>query len=174
MHLSAYPDSHPLSLAGTVGYIPPEAMRRVRGARVTSAVHKKKDVYSFAVLMCYTLSGTDPFAGVSDAQIIAMILLDRKRPSIPCHVDADPEHPVFKQMIQRLWHDNPLERDGFVAIVDQLREHVADPNLKRTVEPASTSRQFLRTLPPLLAGAQNRCVCRFGGLCLSCLCNSCQ
>ena len=124
-----------LSLTGTVGYIPPETMRRARGARVTSAVHKKWDVYSFAVLMCYTLSGTYPFADMSGAQIMAMILLERKRPSIPCHVDADPEHPVFKQMIQRLWQDNPLERDGFVAIVDQLRKHVADPNLKHTVDP---------------------------------------
>ena len=157
-----------------MGYIPPEAMRCASGVEVTSAVHKKWDVYSFAVLMCYTLSGTDPFAGMSDAHIMGMILFDRKSPSIPCHVDADPEHPVFKQMIQRLWHHNPLERDGFAAIVDQLRKHVADPNLKRTVEQVSTSRQFLRTLPPLLAGAQNRCACRVGSLCLSCLCNSYQ
>ena len=140
------------SLTGTMGYIPPEAMRRASGVEVTSAVHKKWDVYSFAVLMCYTLSGTPPFAGMSDAQIMMMVAVDRGRPPIPPHVDADPEHPVFKQMIERLWDTDPLQRDGFPTIVEQLNQHVSDPNLKRTVEQTSTSRQFLRTLPPLLAG----------------------
>ena len=136
-----------------MGYIPPEAMRRDSGVKVASAVHKKWDVYSFGVLMCYTLSGKHPFAGLSDAQIMVMVLLDGNRPSIPSHVDEDPEHPVYKQMIQQLWHPVPLERGDFVSIVDQLCKHVVDPNLKRAVEQASSSRQFLRTLPPLLAGA---------------------
>ena len=157
MHAFAYPDCmHPLCSTGTIGYVPPEAMRRRSGVEVTSAVHKKWDVYSFAVLMCYTLSGKDPFAGMSDTQIMVMILLDGKRPSIPDNVDEDPGHPVFKQMIQRLWHTDPSARGDFVTIVDQLLEHVADPNLKRTVEQVLTSRQFLQTLPSLLAGAQNR------------------
>ena len=92
---STYP-----SRAGTMGYIPPEAMRRTSGVEVSGDVSKKWDVYSFAVLMCYTLSGTPPFAGMPDAQIMMMVAFVRKRPSIPAHVDADPEHPVFKQMIQ--------------------------------------------------------------------------
>ena len=140
---------------GTMGYISPEAMHRSSGVKVTSVLHKKRDVYSFGVLMCYALSGKNPFAGMSDAQIISMILLDRNRPSIPSHVDEDPEHPVLKQMIQQLWHHDPHKRGDFVATVNQLRKHVADPNLKRAVEQASTSRKFLRTLPPLLAGVQN-------------------
>ena len=148
------------SFAGTMGYIPPEAMSHASGEKITSEVLKKWDVYSFAVLMCYTLSGKHPFAGMSDAQIMVMVLLDGKRPRIPDHVDVNPEHPVFKQMIQRLWQPDPLKRDEFSAIVDQLREHVADPNLKHTVQQVSTSRQFLRTLQPLLAGAKNGCVCR--------------
>ena len=143
------------SFVGTMGYIPPEAMHRSSGVEVTSVLHKTWDVYSFAVLMCYTLSGKDPFAGMSNAQIMSMVLLDRNRPSIPSHVDEDPEHPVLNQMIQQLWHHDPHERGDFVAIVDQLRKHVADPNLKRAVEQTSTARKFLRTLPPLLAGVQN-------------------
>ena len=138
-----------------MGYVPPEALHRSSGVEVTSVLHKKWDVYSFGVLMCCTLSGKDPFAGMSHAQIMSMILLDRNRPSIPSHVDEDPEHPVLKQMIQQLWHHDPHKRGDFVAIVDQLRKHVADPNLKRAVEQASISRKFLRTLPPLLAGVQN-------------------
>ena len=135
-----------------MGYIPPEAMRRASGVKVASAVYKKWDVYSFAVLMCYTLSGVNPFAHMSDAQIMAMILIYNKRPVIPSDVDQDPARPVFKRMIQWLWHSDPLKRDGFPAIVQQLNKHVTDPNLKRTVEQTSTSMQFLRTLPPLLAG----------------------
>ena len=176
VHSFAHPSSQP-SFApslGTMGYIPPEAMRRASCVEVSSVVYKKWDVYSFAVLMCYTLSGVNPFAHMSDAQITVMIVCDRKRPSIPSHVDADPDHPVFKRMIQRLWHSDPLKRDGFPAIVQQLNKHVTDPNLKRTVEQTSTSRQFLRTLPPLLAGAQNRRVCFGLALCLRWLRDSYQ
>ena len=149
-------------LVGTMGYIPPEAMRRSRGVKVASDVYKKWDVYSFAVLMCYTLSGTSPFTGLSDPEIIVMVLLDRKRPRIPPHVDIDPQNPVFKEMIQRLWREDPLERDGFPAIVEQLHKLVTEPNLKRTVELAaerSTSRKFVRTLPTLLAGKECICTC---------------
>ena len=144
-----------------MGYIPPEAMRRNRGEEVSSDVSKKWDVYSFAVLMCYTLSGTPSFAGMSDAQIMAMILVDRERPPIPAHVDEDPDNPVFKEMIQRLWQHDPLKRSGFPTIVEELRKHVAEPNLKRSVELAvelSTPRRFVRTLPQL-AGAPRLCVC---------------
>ena len=135
-----------------MGYIPPEAMRHTRGEEVSSDVSKKWDVYSFAVLMCYTLSGIPPFAGMPDAQIVTMILVDRKRPPIPAHVDEDPDNPVFKEMIQRLWQHDPLKRSGFPTIVEELRKHVAEPNLKRSMELAvehSTLRRFVRTLPPL-------------------------
>ena len=150
------------SFIGTMGYIPPEAMRRSSGVKVTSAVSKKWDVYSFGVLMCYTLSGISPFTGMSDPEIMVMVLLDRKRPRIPPHVDIDPQNPVFKEMIQRLWREDPLERDGFPAIVEQLHKLVAEPNLKRTVELAaerSMSRKFVRTLPTLLTGKQCMCMC---------------
>ena len=159
---------------GTIGYIPPEAMRRSSGVEVTSAVYKKWDSYSFAVLMCYTLSGTDPFFGLSDAQVITMILFDNKRPSIPTHVDAEPGNPVFKGMIQRLWHDDPLERDDFEVIVEQLRKFVTEPNVKQTGElvvEKSISRGFVRTLPPLHAGTKRMCVCISGvGVDFSCVC----
>ena len=46
------------SLAGTMGYIPPEAISRDSGVQVSTAEFKKGDVYSFGVLMCYMLSGT--------------------------------------------------------------------------------------------------------------------
>ena len=145
------------SLTGTMGYIAPEVMRRASGEKVRSAVLKKGDVYSFAVLMSYTLSGKNPFAGMRNPQIMVMILVDRKRPDIPSHVDVDPQNPVFTRMIQRLWDDDPLKRDGFPAIVKQLRELVSVPNVKQIVERAaekSTQRQFVRRLPALLAGTK--------------------
>ena len=143
-----------------MGYIPPEAMRRTSAVEVTSAVSKKWDVYSFGVLMCYILAGKHPFARMPEADILIMILVDRQRPPIPAHVDEDPKNPVFKEMIQQLWQHDALKRSGFPVIVDQLRMHVSDPNLKHTVEQVvkrSISRQFLRTLPPLLAGAGGMC-----------------
>merc|ERR1719201_1548356 len=95
--------------------------------------------------MCYMLSGTDPFAKMSEANIVYMITVKNKRPAIPPHVDNDPQKPVFKNMIQQLWHRDPDRRSDFETIVKQLRVHVVDPKLKRRM-----SRKFLRTLPPLL------------------------
>merc|ERR1719182_700052 len=84
------------SAAGTMGYIPPEAIRRDIGVQVSTAEFKKGDVYSFGVLMCYILSGTDPFAKMSEANIMYMVAMKNERPAIPAHVDKDPQNPVFK------------------------------------------------------------------------------
>ena len=130
-----------------MGYIPPEAMRRESGVEVSSAEFKKGDVYSFGVLMCYILSGADPYARMSDAQIVVMITVTIERPVIPSDVDEDPDNPVFKEMIQQLWHSDPQRRSDFATIVKQLREHVVHSNLQQHLSP-----EFIRTLPPLFAG----------------------
>ena len=121
---------------------------------------KKRDVYAFAVLMCYTLSGTFPFAGMEEVQIITMVVVHRKRPVIPPNVDVDPQKPLFKTMIQRLWQHNPLDRSSFQDIVLQLRKHVTDPDVERSVKLVTDvvfARKFLRTLRPLFAGGKRMC-----------------
>ena len=130
-----------------MGYIAPEAISRDSGVQVSTAEFKKGDVYSFGVLMCYMLSGINPFAKMSEANIMFMVAVKNKRPVIPPHVDNDPQNPVFKEMIQQLWHRDPDRRGDFATIVDRLNAHVVDPKLKQ-----SMSRTFLRTLPALLAG----------------------
>ena len=130
-----------------MGYIPPEAICRDSGVQVSTAEFKKGDVYSFGVLMCYMLSGTDPFAKMSEANIMYMVAMKNERPAIPSHVDKDPLNPVFKEMIQQFWHRDPDRRSDFETIVNQLSAHVTDPKLKQIM-----NRNFLRTLPPLIAG----------------------
>ena len=130
-----------------MGYIPPEAICRDSGVQVSADEFKKGDVYSFGVLTCYMLSGTDPFAKMSEANIVFMVAMKNKRPIIPPHVDKDSQNPVFKDMIQQLWHADPDRRGDFATIVGQLSAHVVDPKLKQ-----SMNREFLRTLPPLLTG----------------------
>ena len=138
------------SLAGTMGYIPPEAISRDSGVQVSTAEFKKGDVYSFGVLMCYMLAGTDPFAKMSDHNIVFMVAMKNKRPAIPPHVDKDSQNPVFKEMIQQLWHRDPHRRSDFATIVEQLNVHVVDPKLRQNM-----ARKFLRTLPLLLTGVKH-------------------
>ena len=141
------------SIAGTMGYIPPEAIRRESGVQVSTAEFKKGDVYSFGVLMCYILSGINPFAKMTEANIVFMIAAKNERPAIPPHVDKDSQNPVFKEMIQQLWHRDPECRSDFKTIVEQLSAHVVDP---KSPKPESTApSRFLRTLPPLHAGAKH-------------------
>ena len=130
-----------------MGYIPPEAICRDSGVQVSSAEFKKGDVYSFGVLMCYMLSGTEPFAKMTEANIMFMVAMKNERPAIPPHVDTDPQNPVFKEMIQQLWHRDPDRRSDFATIVEQLNVHVVDLKLRQ-----SMAHKFLRTLPPLLTG----------------------
>ena len=132
-----------------MGYIPPEAICRDSGVQVSTAEFKKGDVYSFGVLMCYMLSSIDPFTKMTEANIVLMVAVKNERPAIPPHVDTDSQKPVFKEMIQQLWHRDPECRSDFETIVNQLRVHVVDPNLKKAM-----NREFLRTLPPLLTGVK--------------------
>ena len=162
--LCTQPPSTPPT-ADSTGSVAPEALRRASGRKVTmdDVYRKWEDVYSFAVLMCHTLSGAYPFAGMSEKQIVAMILVDCESPSIPAHVDADPQHPVLEQMIRKLWAQNPLERDGFPAIVDQLNEHLNKSRAKRAVELAkenSRPKPVPRTMIPSMADAQRISMCR--------------
>ena len=148
------------SRPGTTGYIPPEAMRRESNVEVSSAEFKQGDVYSFGVLMCYILSGTNPFFGKSEAQITVMIVVDNERPVIPSHVDSDPLNPVFKRMIQQFWHHDPDRRGDFDTILAQLSVHVVDPKLEK-----NTSSMFLRILPPLRAGVKSMHLLGWDSLC---------
>ena len=133
-----------------MGYIPPEAYNRGRGAQVSTEEQKKGDVYAFGVLMCFILSGADPFADMTEANIMFMVAANHERPAIPAIVDEDPQTPVFKEMIQRLWHHDLACRSDFATIVEQLAVHVADPKLRENMP-----RKFMRTLPPLIAGAKS-------------------
>ena len=146
-----------------MGYIAPEAICRDSGVHVSTAEFKKGDVYSFGMLMCYMLSGIDPFAKKTEANIMYMITVKNERPVIPPHVDTDPLHPVFKEMIQQLWHRDPERRSDFDTIVKQLSAHVLDQ--KSSKPESDTPSQFLRTLPPLHAGA-NVCICWAGLGCI--------
>ena len=154
-HPNIHPSIQPIhalaheSLAGTMGYIAPEAIHRDSGVEVSSAEFKKGDVYSFGVLMCYILSGADPFGTMSDPQIMLMIAVKKGRPAIPPHVDNDEHNPVFKEMIQLLWHHDLDRRSDFATIVKQLSVHVADPKSEH-----SMVRNFLRTLPSLPTGVK--------------------
>ena len=130
-----------------MGYIPPEALNRGRGVQISTDEQKKGDVYAFGVLMCFILSGADPFADMTEGNIVVMVVAKHERPAIPAIVDEDPQTPVFKEMIQRLWHHDLACRSDFATIVEQLREHVADPKLRQ-----SLPRKFMRTLPRLIAG----------------------
>ena len=145
-----------------MGYIPPEAICRDSGVQVSTAEFKKGDVYSFGVLMCYILSGTNPFAKMTEANIVYMVAVKNERPAIPPHVDNDPLNPVFKQMIQQLWHRDPERRSDFATIVEQLNVHVVDPKLRQ-----SMAGKFLRTLPPLLTGLNGMYLFSWWGLCAS-------
>ena len=145
-----------------MGYIAPEAMLRESGVEVSSEEFKKGDVYSFGMLMCYILSGTNPFFGKSEAQITVMIVVDNERPVIPSHVDSDPLNPVFKKMIQQFWHRDPDRRGDFDTILAQLSVHVVDPKLEK-----NTPSMFLRILPPLPAGVKSMHLLGWDGLCAS-------
>ena len=154
--------------AGTMGYIPPEAMLRESGVKVSSEEFKQGDVYSFGVLMCYILSGTNPFARMLEAQVVVMITVKNGRPAIPPHVDKDPHNPVFKDMIEQLWHRDPHRRSDFTTILAQLSNHVAGPDVKENM-PC----QFVRTLPQLNTGVKRFPSVGLGGAFIWIICLVC-
>eukprot|EP00792_Barthelona_sp_PAP020_P007477 TRINITY_DN3147_c0_g1_i1.p1 TRINITY_DN3147_c0_g1~~TRINITY_DN3147_c0_g1_i1.p1 ORF type:complete len:737 (-),score=194.59 TRINITY_DN3147_c0_g1_i1:294-2504(-) len=109
-------DANSMSMVSTVGaicYVPPEILIN----DCTDDVNRKAvDVWGFAVMMIYVMTGVRPFDGVHNLKIY-MDLLKGKLPYSDEIVDSIPGFGIVKLCLEK----DPNQRPSFEMIVDYLR-----------------------------------------------------
>ena len=103
--------------AGTVNYMAPELFDDGRA-------DEKVDVYSFAMILCETLTGKQPWKGIQPVRIASTILGDSEatsRPPLPLNVSE-----FTTELIRACWHRDSERRPAFREILTALDRHIAD------------------------------------------------
>jgi hypothetical protein len=103
--------------AGTVNYMAPELFDDGRA-------DEKVDVYSFAMILCETLSGKQPWKGIQPVRIASTILGDSEatsRPPLPPNVSE-----FTTELIRACWHRDSERRPAFREILTALDRHISD------------------------------------------------
>ncbi|KAL9224466.1 hypothetical protein vseg_000495 [Gypsophila vaccaria] len=95
---------------GTIPWMAPELLNA--SAKLVS---EKVDVYSFGIVMWELLTGEEPYADMSYAEIIAGMIEGTLRPDIPSWCD-----PVWRSLMERCWSSDPDSRPPFSEIARHL------------------------------------------------------
>ena len=116
-----------VGVVGTTYWRAPEILQGVQNSDIKSRLFtKKSDVYSYAMTCYEVLTGCIPFEDL-DGNCYDVVIAG-KRPKLPkrffshdlqivCQIT-----PVYKRLLERCWHANPLERPSFKDIVEQLKD----------------------------------------------------
>lgn len=102
----------------------------------------ESDVYSYGMLVWHIFSRKLPFDGkrMTDPQILKMIVLDKKRPSMPPYPDCP---QLWETLITKCWEENLEVRPDFITIMKAIRNNdvtYLDALLKAIPEPPEEQR----------------------------------
>ena len=101
---------------GSPRYMAPEIIRSER-VRYTNRI----DVYSFGITLYECCcGGQDPYGGLTAFEIMEGVTVHQLRPALP---DAWP--PSLKQLLTKLWSEDPLERPTFNELEHMLADRGA-------------------------------------------------
>ncbi|XP_056402366.1 receptor-interacting serine/threonine-protein kinase 4-like [Hyla sarda] len=113
-------DTSSQSMAGTVSYMPPEALKSI-----TYKPTKEFDVYSFAIFIWSVLSAKEPYKGVNREMIELLIPQCQKhRPDMNLvnQWTSQKMVPEAIQLMQECWVADPSKRPLFSAIIKRTDE----------------------------------------------------
>lgn len=103
--------------AGAMGYRAPEVWALQDRNRLEQLEYSfKADVYSFGMTFAYSLTGEEPFAGITSKAVMREMLAEGARPELP----AGCPH-LLKELLQKCWSRDPSSRPSFSNITMTLR-----------------------------------------------------
>ncbi|XP_054482897.1 receptor-interacting serine/threonine-protein kinase 1 [Anoplopoma fimbria] len=92
--------------AGTLSYMAPEHLESVHTAST-----EKSDVYSFAIVVWFILTGEEPYANARSEEQISQCVRNGDRPAVNLIPEGTPVEMI--QLTKRCWDHNPLQRPTF-------------------------------------------------------------
>ncbi|XP_063804181.1 receptor-interacting serine/threonine-protein kinase 2-like isoform X2 [Pseudophryne corroboree] len=116
--------SSSVSFAGTVSYMPPEALPSDK-SEYSYKPTKKFDVYSFAILAWSVLSGCEPYSDIAKNMVQLLITQNpNNRPDIKLVEKWESNKMVreAKRLMQECWDGDPGKRPSFSAIINRTPE----------------------------------------------------
>ena len=84
-------------------------------------IHKKIDVYAFAVMLFEIVSGESAWSGLSQEQIRSSVM-DGQRPSLKEKI-VKSTHPALIELLKQGWQPNPNDRPAFEQIKVRISEN---------------------------------------------------
>ena len=113
---------------------------KVRKTRFDLEIHKKIDVYAFAILLYEFISQKTAWAGL-EMEAITNAVVQGQRPSIDGHENFKLVYPILTEIMQDCWRQNPSDRPSFRDNILKLeayfgtlkREEVERSNVTRSL-----------------------------------------
>ena len=119
---------------GTLGYTAPETFK---GMPWTLA----GDVFSFGMVVYYIVSGTPPFAGKSQSEIVGMMCqtertFEKRRPDTSTVREDCPKE--LRELMLQCWSDDPEARPAFADVVPEVKSWGGGVTIDTAETPAVT------------------------------------
>lgn len=108
---------------GTMAYMPPEVMALNSDQQTANIDGTKWDVFSFAVMTTFVISGSAPFQALDNQKIFVSVCCHDARTPIPPALD---DYPGLRALIERMWIKQPDQRPSFDEITSELRRMFGD------------------------------------------------
>jgi len=121
--------------------MPPEVMGRnseVDG-QTAEIDGTKWDVFGFAVMTTYILSGVPPHKGLDNQAILTNVLVHDARTPIPPALD----NASLVSLIGRMWTKQPDQRPPFAEITSELRRIFGDFDELATAHTSQTPKRHV-------------------------------
>ena len=104
---------------GTYTHMAPEVIseKYAESFGWTSGPSPASDVYALGILLWELLTGEEPFADKEVAQIIHLVVIEKRRPDWPPELSCPHE---LTALVAKCWAANPADRPSARAVVDVL------------------------------------------------------
>ncbi|RHZ56612.1 hypothetical protein Glove_399g13 [Diversispora epigaea] len=115
-------ENDPEKIYGVIPYMAPESLSR---GEYTQA----SDIYSFGMIMLEVLTSYPPYYNIPHNENLAIDICKGLKPEIKCEIPQ-----FFKEIIEKCWNFDPLNRPTAEELYSQLLECLYDNEIKKQVK----------------------------------------
>ena len=95
---------------------------KIRGKRFDLDIHKKIDVYAFAIILYEAISQESAWAGL-EIEAIMKAVVDGQRPSLDGQENFKLADPILTEIMQACWQQDPSYRPSFRDVCQRIENY---------------------------------------------------